>query len=159
MKCDNCENQATMHKHYEKSDGTLADSYMCGKCFADKFLHYDTCQWCGNFITSVPYIDNQGRKYCSFDCVKRFMGYEDVCFDIQSAEELVKTIYHVVKVNSDDSFIPTTKNIIYTDSEKQDAQEIFSRRIEKSQDSELYALVCEKRIMKVLSKQRGVITG
>lgn len=75
------------------------------------------------------------------------------------AEELVKIIYHVVKVNSDYSFIPTTKNIIYTDSEKQDAQEIFSKRIAESQDDELYALVCEKRIMKVLSKQRGVITG
>jgi hypothetical protein len=158
MKCDNCENQATMHKHYERSDGTFADSYLCGKCFADKFLHYDTCQWCGNFITSVPYIDNQGRKYCSFDCVKRFMGYEDECFDIQSAEEHVKTIYHVVKVNSDDSFNPTTKNIIYT-GEKQDAQEIFSKRIAESQDSELYALVCQKIIMKVLEKQRGVITG
>ena len=76
MKCDNCDNQATMHKHYEKSDGTFADSYLCGKCFADKFLHYDTCQWCGKVITDIPYIDNQGRKYCSFDCVRRFMGYE-----------------------------------------------------------------------------------
>ena len=158
MKCDNCENQATMHKHYEKADGKFADLYLCGKCFADKFLHYNTCQWCGNFITSIPYIDNHGRKYCSFDCVKRFMGYEDVCFDVQSAEEL-KTIYHVVKVNSDDSFIPTTKNIIYTDSEKQDAQEIFSKRIAESQDNELYALVCERRLIKVLEKKRGTIIG
>lgn len=77
MKCDNCDNQATMHKHYEKSDGTFADSHLCDDCFADKFLHYDTCQWCGNFITNTPYIDNKGRKYCSFDCVKRFMGYEN----------------------------------------------------------------------------------
>lgn len=74
------------------------------------------------------------------------------------AEELIKTIYHIVKVNSDDSFIPTTKNIIYT-GEKQDAQEIFSKRIAESQDGELYSLVCEKRIMKVLAKQRGVVTG
>lgn len=74
------------------------------------------------------------------------------------AEELIKTIYHIVKVNSDDSFIPTTKNIIYTGG-KQDAQEIFSKRIAESQDIELYALVCEKRIMKVLAKQRGVVTG
>ena len=74
------------------------------------------------------------------------------------AEELMKTIYHVTKVNSDDSFIPTTKNIIYTGG-KQDVQEIFSKRIAESQDSELYALVCEKRIMKVLAKQRGVVTG
>ncbi len=74
------------------------------------------------------------------------------------AEELIKTIYHIVKVNSDDSFNPTTKNIIYT-GEKQDAQEIFSKRIAESPDSELYALVCEKRIMKVLAKQRGVVTG
>lgn len=74
------------------------------------------------------------------------------------AEELVKTIYHVVKVNSDDSFIPTTKNIIYT-GEKQDAHEIFSKRIAESQDSELYALVCEKRIMKILEKQCGIVTG
>jgi hypothetical protein len=73
------------------------------------------------------------------------------------AEELVKTIYHVVKVNSDDSFNPTTKNIIYT-GEKQDAQEIFSKRIAKSQDSELYALVSQKVIMEVLAKQRGAIT-
>jgi hypothetical protein len=75
------------------------------------------------------------------------------------AEELVKTIYHVVKVNSDDSFIPTTKNIIYTDSEKQDAQEIFSKRIAESQDNELYALVCERRLIKVLEKKRGTIIG
>ena len=74
------------------------------------------------------------------------------------AEELIKTIYHIVKVNSDDSFIPTTKNIIYT-GEKLDAQEIFSKRIAESQDSELYALVSEKIIMKVLAKQRGVVTG
>ena len=31
MKCDNCDNQATMHKHYVKSDGKFADSYLCGK--------------------------------------------------------------------------------------------------------------------------------
>ena len=37
------------------------------------------------------------------------------------------------------------------------AQEIFSKRIAESQDDELYALVCEKRIMKVLAEQRGVI--
>ena len=74
------------------------------------------------------------------------------------AEEFIKTIYHVVKVNSDNSFNPTTKNIIYT-GEKKDAQEIFSKRIAKSQDSELYALVCEKIIMKVLAKQRGVVNS
>jgi hypothetical protein len=84
MKCDNCGNQATMHKHYAKSDGKVIDSYLCGKCFADKFLRYDTCQGCGNFITSIPYMDNQGRKYCCFECVVSSMGYEDVCFDIQS---------------------------------------------------------------------------
>jgi hypothetical protein len=71
------------------------------------------------------------------------------------AEEFIKTIYHVVKVNSDDSFNPTTKNIIYT-GEKQDAQEIFSKRVVELQDSELYALVCERRIIKVLAKQRDV---
>jgi hypothetical protein len=71
------------------------------------------------------------------------------------AEEFIKTIYHVVKVNSDDSFNPTTKNIIYT-GEKQDAQEIFSKRVAELQDSELYALVCERRIIKVLAKQRDV---
>lgn len=74
------------------------------------------------------------------------------------AEELVKNIYHVVKVNSDDSFLPTTKNIIYT-GDRQDAQEIFSKRISESPNSELYALVCEERTMKVLTKQRGVITN
>lgn len=74
------------------------------------------------------------------------------------AEEFIKTIYHVVKVNSDYSFIPTTKNIIYT-GEKLDTQEIFLKRIAESQNSELYALVCEKRIMKVLAEQRGVITN
>lgn len=71
------------------------------------------------------------------------------------AEEFIKTIYHVVKVNADDSFNPTTKNIIYT-GEKQDAQEIFSKRIAELQDNELYALVCERRIIKVLARQRGV---
>lgn len=60
------------------------------------------------------------------------------------AEEFIKTIYHVVKVNSDNSFIPTTKNIIYT-GEKLDTQEIFLKRIAESQNSELYALVCEKK--------------
>lgn len=70
----------------------------------------------------------------------------------------MKTIYHVVKVNSDDSFIPTTKNIIYTGG-KEDAQEIFSKRIAESQNCDLYAIVCEKRIMKVLAKKRGVVTG
>lgn len=74
------------------------------------------------------------------------------------AEELMKTIYHVVRLDSDSSFTPTTKNIIYT-GEEYDAQEIFSKRISESQDSELYALVCEIRIMKVLEKQRGVVTG
>lgn len=38
MKCDNCDNQAIMHKHYAKSDGTSADSYLYSKCFADKFF-------------------------------------------------------------------------------------------------------------------------
>lgn len=70
------------------------------------------------------------------------------------AEKLIKTIYHVIKVNSEDSFNPTTKNIIYT-GERLDAQEIFSKRVAESQDSELYALVSEKVIMKVLAKQRG----
>lgn len=74
------------------------------------------------------------------------------------SEKFVKTIYHVVKVNEDNSFIPTTKNIIYT-GKKQDTQEIFLKRIAESQDNELYALVCEKRIMKVLVEQRGVITN
>lgn len=42
-------------------------------------------------------------------------------------EDIVKTdyIYHVIKVNSDYSYIPTTKNIIYTGDE-QDAKEILS---------------------------------
>lgn len=72
------------------------------------------------------------------------------------SEKFIKTIYHVVKVNSDNSFIPTTKNIIYT-GEKQDVQEIFLKRISESQDNEVYALICEKRIMKVLAEQRGII--
>ena len=72
------------------------------------------------------------------------------------SEEFIKTIYHVVKVNSDDSFNPTTKNIIYT-GEKLDAQEIFSKRISESQDSELYALVCEKRIMEVVLEETGAL--
>ena len=58
------------------------------------------------------------------------------------SDKFVKTIYHVVKVNEDDFFLPTTKNIIYT-GEKQDAQEIFLNRISESQDNELYALVCQ----------------
>lgn len=74
------------------------------------------------------------------------------------SEKFIKTIYHVVKVNEDNSFIPTTKNIIYT-GEKQDAQEIFLKRISESQDNEVYALICEKRIMKVLAEQRGIITN
>lgn len=72
------------------------------------------------------------------------------------SDKFIKTIYHVVKVNEDDSFLPTTKNIIYT-GEKQDAQEILLNRISESQDNELYALVCEKRIMKVLVEQRGLV--
>ena len=51
---------------------------------------------------------------------------------------------------------PTTKNIIYT-GEKQDAQEIFSKRVAKSQDSELYALVSQKVIMKVILKEKGAL--
>ena len=74
------------------------------------------------------------------------------------AGEFLKTIYHVVKVDSDGSFLPTTKNVIYT-GEEQDAQKVFSKRIAESQDSELYALVCDIRIMKVLAKQNGTITG
>lgn len=78
MKCDNCDNQAIMHKHYEKLDGTFADSYLCDKCFVDKFLQFDKCAWCGDFIISTtPYVDKQNLKYCTFECMKRFMGYED----------------------------------------------------------------------------------
>ena len=74
------------------------------------------------------------------------------------SEELMETIYHVVKVNSDGSFLPTIKNIIYT-GEREDAQEIFSKRIAESQDSETCALVCEIRIMKVLAKQCGIVNN
>lgn len=89
MKCDNCDNPATMHKHYEKSDGTFADSHLCGKCFRDKYIYnsciHDTCAWCGKKLNNndgfyldnqIFYLDNQMRKYCSYDCVRRFMGYE-----------------------------------------------------------------------------------
>lgn len=69
--------------------------------------------------------------------------------------EYLKTIYHVVKVDSDGSLLPTIKNIIYT-GEEHDAQEIFSKRIAESQYNELYALVCDIRIMKVLAKLNGV---
>lgn len=74
------------------------------------------------------------------------------------SEELMKTIYHVVRIDSDDSFLPTTKNIIYT-GEKEDAQEIFSKIITESQESDEYALVCDIRIVKVLAKQRGIINN
>ena len=56
------------------------------------------------------------------------------------------------------SFIPTTKNIIYTGDE-QDSKEIFSKIVAESPDNELYALVCDERIMKVLTKQHGLITN
>lgn len=82
MKCDNCDNQATMHKHYEKSDGTFADSYLCDRCFGDEFcaktFYYDVCAWCGKEIKNdIFFRDKQNRKYCNVDCMKRFMGYED----------------------------------------------------------------------------------
>lgn len=70
-------------------------------------------------------------------------------------EEFLDTIYHVVKVDSDGSFLPTAKNIVYT-GEEYDAQEIFSKRIEESSDNELYALVCDIRTVKVLAKQSDV---
>ena len=73
------------------------------------------------------------------------------------SEKFINTVYHVVKVSSDDSFIPSTKNIIYT-GEEQDTKEIFLKRISESQDNELYALVYDKRIMKVLEKQHGTAT-
>lgn len=72
------------------------------------------------------------------------------------SEKFIKTIYHVVKLSSDDSFIPTNRNIIYT-GEKQDAQEVLSKRIKELQDSELYALVCERRTMEVILKEKGVL--
>lgn len=59
----------------------------------------------------------------------------------KSISEELRAIYHVVKVDSNDSFLPTTKNIIYTGG-KDDAQEIFSKRIAES-PNERYALVCE----------------
>lgn len=82
MKCDNCDNQATMHKHYEKSDGTFTDSYLCNYCFFDEYMLPDedyVCAWCGGTVTRFesPEYDKQNRKYCSFECMKRFMGYED----------------------------------------------------------------------------------
>ena len=75
-------------------------------------------------------------------------------------DDIVKTtyIYHVIKVSSDDSYIPTTKNIIYTGDE-QDSKEIFLKRVTESQDDELYALVCEERVMKVVARQHGIITN
>ncbi len=76
------------------------------------------------------------------------------------AKDIVKTtyIYHVIKVSSDDSFIPTTKNIIYTGDE-QDSKEIFSKIVAESQNNELYALVCEERVTKVITRQHGLITN
>lgn len=75
-------------------------------------------------------------------------------------EGIVKTtyIYHVIKVSSDDSYIPTTKNIIYTGDEH-GAKEILSKRVAESQDNELYALVCEERATKVIARQHGLITN
>ena len=75
-------------------------------------------------------------------------------------EYIVKTtyIYHVIKVRSDDSYIPTTKNIIYTGDE-QDSKEILLEKVAKSQDDELYALIREERIMKVIARQHGIITN
>lgn len=81
MKCDNCDNPATMHKHYEKSDGTFADSYLCNDCFFNEYARLDTaniCAWCGKDLTCESRCyDRQNRKYCTVDCMKRFMGYED----------------------------------------------------------------------------------
>lgn len=82
MKCDNCDNQAIMHKHYEKSDGTFADSYLCDDCFFNEYMLSDAdnvCAWCGDSLNGFisPAYDKQNRKYCSFECMRRFMGYED----------------------------------------------------------------------------------
>lgn len=83
MKCDNCDNPATMHKHYEKSDGTFADSRLCDKCFDNSYMYnsfdHNTCVWCGKKFSDKDgfLFDKQMRKYCSPECAKRFMGYED----------------------------------------------------------------------------------
>lgn len=83
MKCDNCNNPATMHKHYEKSDGTFADSHLCDDCFFNEYMLPDAdyvCAWCGESLNGFvsPAEDKQHRKYCSYECMRRFMGYEDV---------------------------------------------------------------------------------
>lgn len=72
------------------------------------------------------------------------------------SEKFVKTIYHVVKLNGDYSFIPTTRNIIYTGDE-QDSKKILFQRVKSSPENELYALVCDKRIIKVILEERGVL--
>lgn len=73
------------------------------------------------------------------------------------SEKFIKTIYHVVKLNENDSFIPTTRNIIYTGDE-QDAKDILFQRVKSSPYDELYDLVCDKRIIKVVLEERGFLS-
>lgn len=73
------------------------------------------------------------------------------------SEKFIKTIYHVVKLNENDSFIPTKRNIIYTGDE-QDSKEILFQRIRSSTDKESYALICDKRIIKVVLEERGFLS-
>lgn len=72
------------------------------------------------------------------------------------SEKFIKTIYHVIKLNENDSFIPTKRNIIYTGDE-QDSKEIFFQRVKSSPDNELYALVCDKRIVEVIIEEGGFL--
>ena len=72
------------------------------------------------------------------------------------SDKFIKTTYHVVRLNGDYSFIPTTRNIIYTGDE-QDAKDILFQRVKSSPDNELYALVCDKRIIKVVLEERGFL--
>ena len=73
------------------------------------------------------------------------------------SDKFIKTTYHVVKLTENDFFIPTKRNIIYTGDEK-DSKEILFQRIKSSSCNELYALVCDKRIIKVVLEERGFLS-
>lgn len=60
-------------------------------------------------------------------------------------------VYHVIKKNIDGAYLLDKRNdIIYTDTLKGDAQEIFNSRVSSKQKGEVYDLVAETRGQKYL---------
>lgn len=60
-------------------------------------------------------------------------------------------VYHVIKKNIDGAYLLDKRNdIIYTDTVKDDAKEIFDNRVSSKQKGEVYDLVAETRGQKYL---------